>query len=149
MSILFLFCLSLRIATLPPFGPRVGHMWFDHMRVSEEPVCIYLFRQNPVFTSLHFKYPFHVVLPRNNSLCSHFDPKKFSLRHFCSFCFDLIWSWTKPHRFLFVPAMFRIETRMVCFCFDPAEEGTSFSLCSCLYKGQLCSLCFDSASVVE
>jgi hypothetical protein len=82
-------------------------MWFDQMRVSEEPVCIYLFRQNPVFTSLHFKSPFHVVLPRNNYLCSHFDPKKFSLIHFCSFCFDLIWSLTKPHRFLFVPAMFR------------------------------------------
>jgi hypothetical protein len=25
------------------------------MRVSEEPVGIYLFRQNPVFTTLHFK----------------------------------------------------------------------------------------------
>jgi hypothetical protein len=27
------------------------------MRVPEEPVCIHLFRQNPVFTSLHFKSP--------------------------------------------------------------------------------------------
>jgi hypothetical protein len=27
------------------------------MRVSEEPVCIYLFRQNPVFTSLHLRSP--------------------------------------------------------------------------------------------
>jgi hypothetical protein len=27
------------------------------MRVSEEPVCIDLFRQNPVFTSLHLKSP--------------------------------------------------------------------------------------------
>jgi hypothetical protein len=33
------------------------------MRVSEEPVCIYLFGQNPVFTSLHLKYPVHVVPP--------------------------------------------------------------------------------------
>jgi len=28
---------------------------FPAMRVSEEPVCIYLFRQNPVFTSLHLR----------------------------------------------------------------------------------------------
>ncbi len=27
------------------------------MGVSEEPVCIYLFRQNPVFTSLHLRSP--------------------------------------------------------------------------------------------
>jgi hypothetical protein len=33
------------------------------MRVSEEPVCIYLFRQKPVFTSLHLRSPFHVVPP--------------------------------------------------------------------------------------
>jgi hypothetical protein len=31
------------------------------MRVPEEPVCIHLFRQNPVFTSLHLKSPVHVV----------------------------------------------------------------------------------------
>jgi hypothetical protein len=34
------------------------------MRVPEEPVCIDLFRQNPVFTSLHLKYPVHVVPPQ-------------------------------------------------------------------------------------
>jgi hypothetical protein len=28
------------------------------MRVSEEPVCIYLFWQNPVVTSLYLRYPF-------------------------------------------------------------------------------------------
>jgi hypothetical protein len=33
------------------------------MRVPEEPVCIDLFRQNPVFTSLHLKYPVRVVPP--------------------------------------------------------------------------------------
>ncbi len=33
------------------------------MRVPEKPVCIDLFRQNPVFTSLHLKYPVHVVPP--------------------------------------------------------------------------------------
>jgi hypothetical protein len=43
---------------LPPFGSIEGHKWFfpdfQPMRVSEELVCIYLFRQNPVFfTSLH------------------------------------------------------------------------------------------------
>jgi hypothetical protein len=45
------------------------------MRVQEEPVLIDLFRQNPVFTSLHLKTPVHVVpplggknwiLPKNN-----------------------------------------------------------------------------------
>jgi hypothetical protein len=30
------------------------------MRVPEEPVCIDLFRQNPVFTSLRLKSPVHV-----------------------------------------------------------------------------------------
>jgi hypothetical protein len=34
------------------------------MRVSEEPVSIDLFWKNPVFTSLHLKYPVHVVLPQ-------------------------------------------------------------------------------------
>jgi hypothetical protein len=33
------------------------------MRVPEEPVCIDLFRQNQVFTSLHLNYPFHVIPP--------------------------------------------------------------------------------------
>jgi hypothetical protein len=35
------------------------------MRVPEEPVCIDIFRQNPVFTSLHLKSPVHV-----HRLCS-------------------------------------------------------------------------------
>jgi hypothetical protein len=30
------------------------------MRAPEEPVCIDIFRQNPVFTSLHLKSPVHV-----------------------------------------------------------------------------------------
>ncbi len=38
------------------------------MRVSEEPVCINLFRQNRVFTSLHLRSPVHVVPPRDISL---------------------------------------------------------------------------------
>jgi hypothetical protein len=33
------------------------------MRVSEKPVCIYLFRQNPVFTSRHLRPLVHVVPP--------------------------------------------------------------------------------------
>jgi hypothetical protein len=39
------------IATLPPLGPRYIGVFpdFQPMRVSEEPVCIYLFRQNPAF----------------------------------------------------------------------------------------------------
>jgi hypothetical protein len=38
------------IATLPPCGPTVVVVVFPDfqpIRVSEEPVCIYLFRQNP------------------------------------------------------------------------------------------------------
>jgi hypothetical protein len=34
------------------------------MRVPEESVCIDLFRQNQVFTSLHLKFPDHVVPPQ-------------------------------------------------------------------------------------
>jgi hypothetical protein len=35
------------------------------MRVPEEPVCIYLFRQNPVLTSLHLRPPVHVAHRRS------------------------------------------------------------------------------------
>jgi hypothetical protein len=44
-------------------GTKVVWPDFQPMRVPEEPVCIDLFRQNPVFTSLHLKYPVHVVPP--------------------------------------------------------------------------------------
>ncbi len=36
---------------------------FQPMRVTEEPVWIHLFRQNPVFNSLHLKSPVHVLPP--------------------------------------------------------------------------------------
>ena len=36
---------------------------FQPMKISEEPICIYLFRQNPVFTSLHLRSPVHVEPP--------------------------------------------------------------------------------------
>jgi len=56
------------IATLPPFDPIEGHTVsgfpdFQPMRVSEDPVCIHLFRQNSVFTYLHLRSPVHVVPP--------------------------------------------------------------------------------------
>jgi hypothetical protein len=45
----------------PSMGPNGGSVAMDSdfqpMRVSEEPVCISLFRQNPVFSSLHFRSP--------------------------------------------------------------------------------------------
>ncbi len=47
---------------------------FQPMRVSEEPVCIYLFRQNPVFTSLHLRSPVHDVLPPLISNGGKFKP---------------------------------------------------------------------------
>ncbi len=54
------------LATLLPFGPIEGQksfLGFQPIRVSEEPVCIYFFRQNPVFTSLYLRSPVHVVPP--------------------------------------------------------------------------------------
>ncbi len=38
-------------------GTKVVWPDFQPMRVPEEPVCIDLFRQNPVFTSMHLKSP--------------------------------------------------------------------------------------------
>ncbi len=64
------FLSSESIATLPPFGPIEGQKWFfpvfpdfQPMTVSEEPVCIHHFRQNPVFASLHSRSHVHVVPP--------------------------------------------------------------------------------------
>jgi hypothetical protein len=45
---------------------------FQPMRVSEELVCIYLFWQNPVFTSLHLRSPVRVVPPLISPMLS--DP---------------------------------------------------------------------------
>ncbi len=52
----------------PPFirsyrGTNVVWSDFQPMRVPVEPVCHDLFRQNPVFTSLHLKSPVRVVQP--------------------------------------------------------------------------------------
>jgi hypothetical protein len=41
-------------------GIKVVWPDFQPMRVPEEPVCVHLFRQKPVFTSLHLKSPVHV-----------------------------------------------------------------------------------------
>ncbi len=41
-------------------GKKVVWPDFQLMRVSEEPVCIYLLRQNPVFTSLHPFMSYHL-----------------------------------------------------------------------------------------
>ncbi len=38
-------------------GIKVVWPDFQPMRVPEEPVCVHLFRQKPVFTSLHLKSP--------------------------------------------------------------------------------------------
>ncbi len=48
-------------------GTKVVWPDFQPMRVPEEPVFIGLFRQNPVFTSLHLKSPVHVVQPLASS----------------------------------------------------------------------------------
>ncbi len=41
---------------------------FQPMSVPEEPVCVDLFRQNPVLTFLHLKYPVHIVPLQGASL---------------------------------------------------------------------------------
>ncbi len=51
-------------------GTKVVWSDFQPMRVPEEPVCIQLFRQNPVFTSLLLKSPVHVVPPQKILPCS-------------------------------------------------------------------------------
>ncbi len=54
-----------RVRSHAPFirshrGIKVVWPDFQPMRVPEEPVCVHLFRQKPVFTSLHLKSPVHV-----------------------------------------------------------------------------------------
>ncbi len=46
----FLKFFSVSTAALPPFGPIDGYKWFDQVPANEteEPVCIDIFRQNPV-----------------------------------------------------------------------------------------------------
>jgi hypothetical protein len=47
-------------------GPIEGHKWFTRFPANKSlgrTVLHYLFRQNPVFTSLHLRSPFHVVPP--------------------------------------------------------------------------------------
>ncbi len=50
------------------------------MRVPEEPVCVHLFRQKPVFTSLHLKSPVHV---HRLSVFSRFQPMRVSEEPVC------------------------------------------------------------------
>ncbi len=45
-------------------GRKVVWPDFHPMRVQEEPVCIHLFRQNPVLTSLHLKSPVRIAPPQ-------------------------------------------------------------------------------------
>jgi hypothetical protein len=68
----FFFCLPLRGGVwVHSHDPSIrSHRWtivvwpdFQPMRFPEEPVCIDLFRQNPVFTTLHLKSPVHIVRP--------------------------------------------------------------------------------------
>jgi hypothetical protein len=48
-------------------GTKVVWPDFQPMRVPEEPVCIDLFWQKPVITSLHLKYPVLVAPPLSTS----------------------------------------------------------------------------------
>ncbi len=45
------------------------------MRVPEEPVCVHLFRQKPVFTFLHLKSPVHVHRLRGGRANFFFNPQ--------------------------------------------------------------------------
>jgi hypothetical protein len=68
-------------------GTKVVWPDIQPMRVPEEPVCIDLFRQKPVFTSLHLKYPVHVVPPQNSQLfvSTLFRPYILNPKHFSFF----------------------------------------------------------------
>ncbi len=67
-------------------GIKVVWPDFQPMRVAEEPVCVHLFRQKPVFTSLHLKSPVRVHRYR---ICS----KKFA---------DTFSASLKPERNLYI-----------------------------------------------
>ncbi len=61
-------CLNYRVHSHAPSiwshrGKKVVFPDFQPMRVSEEAVCIYLFRQNLLFTSMPLRSPVHVVPP--------------------------------------------------------------------------------------
>jgi hypothetical protein len=47
-------------AALPPFDQLEGHNWF--YQSSKESVCIYLFRQHPVLSTLHLRSAVHGYL---------------------------------------------------------------------------------------
>jgi hypothetical protein len=64
-------------------GTKVVWPDIQPMRVPEEPVCIDLFRQNPVFTSLQLKYPVHVLPPQPNQK-SGMQMKGIGLRPSCA-----------------------------------------------------------------
>jgi hypothetical protein len=104
--------LSESIVTLPPFGPIKGHKWFFSrfpMRVSEEPVWISLFRQNPVFISLHLGSPVHVVPPQEkyNTVAEFITIKQvitrteYDMNHYCCACIKAgccRFAWTVENR---------------------------------------------------
>ncbi len=75
-------------------GTKVAWPDFQPMKVPEEPVCFHLFRQNPVFTSLHLKSPVHVVPPQKANLtwtCVHFPdlfPFEVSVSNFYVCCYS-------------------------------------------------------------
>ncbi len=66
-------------------GIKVVWPDFQPMRVPEEPVCVHLFRQKPVLTSLHLKSPVHVhrLCIDTKAKCRHLKkwPYKENLRH--------------------------------------------------------------------
>jgi hypothetical protein len=62
------------IGTLPPLGPIEGHKWFfpdffQPMRVSAEPVCIYLFTQNQFLPPCILDLPFMSYRLRKANQC--------------------------------------------------------------------------------
>ncbi len=61
-------------------GTKVVWPDFQPMRIPKEPVCIHLFRQDPVFTSLHLKSPFLAYRLRYQQACSANSIQKSSLR---------------------------------------------------------------------
>ena len=80
-------------------GIKVVWPDFQPMRVPEEPVCVHLFRQKPVFTSLHLKSPVHVH--RLWTVLVQYQISSHSLPYFSfhsRFGFYLLWcNWRSLH----------------------------------------------------
>ena len=101
-------------------GIKVVWPDFQPMRVPEEPVCVHLFWQKPVFTSLHLKSPVHV-----HRLCTLYSVQPTPL--ICQFTLALMWpplQWQNIHESL--PGS---GTKAVLKCIQPMSQHRNYTNC--------------------